>query len=200
MTNELKDRIAKIYELIQRGSTPGERQAAKKALDRLMKKYDLDDIDMNELELRRYTFKYSWLLEIKLMNILIDHLVKPDYNLGGGYFRRKVVINLRYLDYITLDSSYEYFRRHMKSQWKKLCVPAVNRCRSAKTRRKKREELEPLFFDQYIIASDLIDERLLAYSDPAKMSVEELKRRLLLKGIEGGQYKKQVVGGHFLTQ
>lgn len=41
MNQELKNKIAKIYELVNRGATDGERQAAKNQLDKLMKKYNL---------------------------------------------------------------------------------------------------------------------------------------------------------------
>ena len=34
----IKDKIAKIYELVNRGATEGERAAAKNLLDKLMKK------------------------------------------------------------------------------------------------------------------------------------------------------------------
>jgi len=37
MEQSIKDKIAKIYELVKRGSTDGEKTAAKLALDKLMK-------------------------------------------------------------------------------------------------------------------------------------------------------------------
>ena len=44
MTNENKDKIAKIYQLVKRGATDGEKQAAEIALNKLLKKFNLTKI------------------------------------------------------------------------------------------------------------------------------------------------------------
>ena len=56
MTNENKDKIAKIYELVKRGATEGEKQAAELALNKLLKKYNLTD---EFLETKRLLLKIA---------------------------------------------------------------------------------------------------------------------------------------------
>jgi hypothetical protein len=41
MTNEIRAKIAKVYELVNNGATEGERAAAKAAMDRFIDKYKL---------------------------------------------------------------------------------------------------------------------------------------------------------------
>ena len=59
MTNETKDKIAKIYELVKRGATEGEKQAAEIALNKLLKKFNLTDEFLETINLREYEFKYA---------------------------------------------------------------------------------------------------------------------------------------------
>lgn len=65
MNELIKQKILKIYELAEKG-VAGERDAAKLALDRLMKKHNLTEEALSSLKLRRYTFKYASELDLNL--------------------------------------------------------------------------------------------------------------------------------------
>ena len=199
MTQEVKNKIAKVYELVNRGEA-GEKEAAKKALDKLMKKYDLSDDDINSLKLSQYRFKYSNTLEMWLLSHIISYFL-DDKEVSG--FRRtlgvrEVVLSLEYLDYVIVSSAYEYFRRHMMDQYKKKVLPQVKRCRSIKTRNARRAELQRVFFSQYVIVSRLYRPDQIKTVPSSSLSEKERKQRASLEGVEGGQYNTQVTTGLYL--
>jgi hypothetical protein len=201
ITPELKNKLSKIYELVKRGSE-GEKQAAQKALDKLLSKYNIEGIDLNSLDKKLYIFKYKtdldhWLL-VRIVNMLID-----DTSVMGSARRRtgsvrEILLHLRYLDYIIVESSYEYFRRHMKKQWDKVCAVEVNRCRKAKTKNNRREQLKPLFFDKYCILSNLVKPEELIQVE-LKSTDKDFRDRMKMTDIEGGNYTTQLHTGLLLN-
>lgn len=201
MTPELKERIAKIYELVKRG-TDGEQAAAQTMLDRLVKKYGLEDEDLDKITLKEYGFKYSNSIELRLMRAIVDTFVTTENILDGAYrthdSTKEIRIQLNYLDYVTISCAYEYFKRHMRTQWTAVCLPQLKRIRKAANRKKKRETLEALFFEQYIIKSKLIDQKYITKVDPKTMTNKEAGERMRMRGITGGQYNKQVNNGLML--
>ncbi|MEQ8685483.1 MAG: DUF2786 domain-containing protein [Imperialibacter sp.] len=203
MTDEIRDRLRKVYELVNRGSTEGEKQAAKLALDRLMKKYNLSEEALNDVTRKVHRFKYATYLEERLIaRLLTVMLNQKDLSnaVKDTWQKREIHIKLEYIDYVTLECAYEYFRRHMKEQWNKICAPEVARCRKAKTRSAKRQELQPIFFTKYCIASKLYKENELETRNTDNMSQAELKARNLVSGVQGGQYNRQVVTAHQLPE
>jgi len=205
MTDELKDRIAKIYALVNQGATDGERKAAKAALDRLMKKYDLDGVDLENIDKKYYSFRYTSHTESCLLGYIMSYFW-PDLNIRENAYItnydskaltrcRMIRVRLTYVDYITLDSAYEYFRRHMKAQWKKTCAPILARCRKAKTRNRKRSELQAAFLEQYVIKSGLVRKEDITQVPTSELSAGEQERQRAIQGVEGGQYSTQVQNG-----
>lgn len=201
MNNELKDKIEKIYRLVNGGTTEGERAAARKALDRILKSYNLDDSILNDLELREYWFSYTSNNEKLLLVAIVRKMIGDRTGLMSiRPWTKQFRITLKYIDWVTVDSAYAYFRRHMKVQWKKVVKPVLDKCRKAKTKRIRREELDLLFIGKYIIASNLTQEGDLETINVSDMSEKEYRDRMSMSGIEGGAYNKQVVGGLFLEQ
>lgn len=199
MTNEQKEKIAKVYELVNRG-VEGEREAAKKALDRLMKKYKLSDQDLATIHLKKYSFKYANQMELWLLQQLHKYFL-PNKELiayRDTWNKRELVISLEYIDYVTIETAYEYFRRHMNAQFKELCLPEINRCRKAKTKNKRREELQSIFFSKYIYKSKIYHPEQIEKVDLSKLSDKEYNDRMKLEGIQGGQFNQQVTTGLFL--
>ena len=100
MTQEIKDKLAKVYELVNRGATEGERAAAKQALDKLMKKYNLSDEALTSIHLTKYQFKYSSNIEFRiLVQIFKMHTTYVHSHITRGV---KCLYNqLTYLDYVT---------------------------------------------------------------------------------------------------
>lgn len=200
MNPEIKSRLSKVYELVNHGATEGERQAAKLALDRLMTKYEVDNIDLKTLMYERCAFRYNTEMEIKLL-LTIWHVLLEDAEIGREpqrYPHRKTVsFLLDPLERITVECAYEYFRRHMLKEWKSVCLPDLKRCRSAKGKKKRREALSSKFFTMYCVKSKLYREGEL--TERRITSDKELKDHQLLEGIEGGTLKKQLVTGHLLN-
>lgn len=201
MSPEAKDRIAKVLALAKAGATEGEKQAAEKALSRLIKKYNINPAELDSIHKKEIRLKYTTEMEKWLMGRLIKCLLKDSDAKGTLYKwsgKKEVVFQLDYLDSVTLEASYEYFRRHMKEQWKIACAREVARCRKAKTKNKRRAELQGLFFNSYCIASKLYQIEELISVDMSKLSAKELEDRAKLEGIEGGQYRKQMNNGLLL--
>lgn len=207
MNDRLKETLANLHDLATRGATEGEKKAARKAMERIIKKYNLKDINFDELRRKEYRFKYTSKLEIwlllRLRDVMLDERRHKIYRSTfrptqtGRYIEvRDIVMNLDELDYITMECAYEYFRRHMKKQWNKFALPILKRCRKSTTRNKKRELLQEEFFQQYCIASKLYKDGELA--DREITSQAEAERARAFRGIEGGEFNKQVNNGLYL--
>lgn len=201
ITPEIKQKLSKVYALVNRGSTEGEKAAAQKALEKMLEKYQLEGIDLEELARNRYHFTYTTNMEIKLMEAILNVLIE-DNNWGkdASYGRNRLNVSLTYLDYVTVSAAYGYFRKHMKAEWNKVCAKQIKRCRTAKTRNAKRAELQAEFLIRYKYHSGLYrpGEIKCKEVDPETLSAAEIKRRLAMAGIEGGQYTTQVTNGLLL--
>lgn len=213
MNQQIKNKLAKIQELINRGSTEGERKAAERAFNRIVKENNIDESKLNELHLNTYYFTYSTELEPRLIQFLIRFFYpslqlediarrtnyKKDEELGVITYTRAIKLLLSYEQYVTLSCSYEYFRRHMKKQYNKIVKPVIDRCRTNKTKKLKRNILIDDFFTAYIIASKLIDQKHVKEIPYSELSAQEKKNATLLADVEGGNYKTQVHSTHQLT-
>lgn len=197
MNNEIKDKISKVLELVKRGEA-GEQDAAQKALERLMKKYNLSDEDLSKIKLKKYVFKYKTNLDKMLFMQLINYFFKEKHFkvYQNNYYGKELHIEMEYLDYVTLSCSYEYFRSHAAKQFKEFCLPHIKKCRTTKTKNAKRNELQEAFFSRYVIASKIYHPEHIKQVDYAGMSNRELqashKRAAILGDVEGGQYHTQV--------
>ncbi|WP_163401463.1 hypothetical protein [Flavobacterium fluviatile] len=200
MNLSTKEKIAKIYELVKRGTTEGEKAAAEIALNKLLKKHDLSEEYLLTIHLTEYEFKYSTQLDLDLFVQLHSFFFKgKEFNATKtGFTRKSIFINMEYLDYVLLSTSYEYFRRHMNAQFKKVCVPIINRCRSAKTKNARRKELQAEFFSRYVIKSKIFNDEQITQVDSSKLSQKSKQDKERISGIEGGNYHTQINTGLYL--
>lgn len=195
---ELKNKLSKIYELVKRGGTEGEKIAAKKALDKLLEKHNLQGIDLDSLDKSIYSFKYKSQLDEWLLFRIVAMFAEDAGNLQATkltYLKKEISLNLTYLDFITVHASYEYFKRHMASQWKKVCALEVKRKRTSKSKNLCRKQLQQPFFSRYVINSGLYKEHEIENVDLSALSKKELDARHKMLGVEGGKYNKQVTNG-----
>jgi hypothetical protein len=196
MNEKLKDKISKIQELINRGATYGETAAAKRALDRIIAAHGIDESELYSINFKTYTFKFGALIEFWLlgciMNYFNENAVKSSYRVAG---KKIVQASLLYEEWITVECAYEYFRRHMKKEYKRIVSPNLRK--NTSVRRKK--SLTGLFFNQYLIKSKLYKEGDLANVEIEDMSVREMRDRQMMQKIEGGKYNKQVMSNLLLT-
>lgn len=200
MDNAIKSKIEKIYALVNHG-IEGEKEAAKKALDRLMKKYNIDEEYVKTIHIKLYYFTYSHELDKSLFQRLIEHLLKKDLQLYISTLgQRAVGAKLEYMDWVTLECAYDYFKKHMKTEYKRLVTPQLNRCRTAKSKRSKKVILDSIFFSNYVIASKLYEDHELTSLNHSKMTQEQRKQRASLTGVQGGTYNQQVSTGLYLEQ
>jgi hypothetical protein len=204
MDENVKEKLAKVYALVNNGATEGERVAARKALDRILWKYNISKDELNSLDKKNYYFKYATELEKMLFVRLFQFFnITQKATLRTWDKEKRVRVKelylpLTHLEWVTLESSYEYFRRHIKKEWNRVAAPEINRCRKAATKTVRRKELEPIFFSNYVIASKLVNESELTEIDKSKLSKKEFENRRKMDGIEGGEFNRQLTGGLLL--
>lgn len=200
MDNQLKDKISKIYELVKRGATEGEKSAAELALNKLLKKHNLTEEFIKTMHLKEYEFKYATNLDLELFKQLHQYFFEgrafeaSSSTLGG----KTIYISFEYLDYVLFSSAYEYFKRHMNAEFKRHCVPLIKKCRSTKTKNARRVKLQDIFFSQYIMKSKIYHQRQIGKIDVSTLSEKELADRQRLQQIQGGSYATQVTTGLYL--
>ncbi|RKR83218.1 hypothetical protein BDD43_3420 [Mucilaginibacter gracilis] len=202
MTPEQKEKLKKIYELVKRGSTEGERAAAEKALDKMLEKYNMKGVDLDSLDMDWYGLSYTTDLELSLMERLIKTML-GDYPKDIGRMQKgskTIHMRVTYFDYITVSSAYEYFRRHMKLQWQKFAAPHVAKCRTTKTKNARRKQLQDVFFNKYAIASNFYKPEELQPVDWDSLPKKEQQDYIKLHKVEGGTYNVQVTNGLLLEK
>ena len=197
MNDKIKEKITKVYELVKRG-VAGEQQSAEKTLKKLLEKYNISEAELNSIDEKKYYFKYASNLDEWLLIQLIEYFFKEkEYKLYRVKNRgvKEITIQMPYLDWVTLDSAYGYFKLHLNQQWRKHGLPVVNRCRTTKTKNKRREEMQETFFKLYVARSGIYrPEQKISKS----LTEEEIKRLTMLYGVEGGKYNQQVTTGLYL--
>jgi hypothetical protein len=201
MTSELREKLKRVYALVKQGATEGERDAAERVLNNLLKKYNLNGLDLESLEKPVRKFSYISNNEMILLTAIVRYFISVEkVNTGKRYLHNEKSIGfpLTDLEFITVECAYEYFRRHMKQQWKKVCEPELKKCRKTKTKNKRRAALQHIFINRYIIASKLYLEGDL--SDVETTSKHEYADRVKMQNVEGGNYNVQVQSAHALSQ
>lgn len=197
MNDKVKEKIAKVYELVKRGIA-GEQQSAEKMLKKLLEKYNISEAELNSIDEKKYYFKYASNLDEWLLMQLTKYFFKEkEYKLYRVKNRgvKEIAIQMPYLDWVTLDSAYGYFKPHLNQQWRKHGLPVVNRCRTTKTKNKRREEMQETFFKLYVARSGIYRPEQIT-SNP--LSEEEKRQLTILYGVEGGKYNQQVATGLYL--
>lgn len=202
MNLSTKEKIAKIYELVKRGTTEGEKAAAEIALNKILKKHDLSEEYLLTIHLTEYEFKYSTQLDLDLFAQLYTFFFKgKEFNATKtGFTRKSILINMEYVDWVLMSTAYEYFKRHMNAQFRKFCVPLVKKCRSAKTQNKRRKELQKQFFSRYIIKSKIYHQEQITDVDISSLSGKERADKERIDNIEGGNYHTQINTGLYIEQ
>ena len=197
MNDKVKEKITKVYELVKRGIA-GEQQSAEKMLKKLLEKYNISEAELNSIDEKNYYFKYASNLDEWLLIQLIEYFFKEkNYKLYRIKYSgvKEIAIQMPYLDWVTLDSAYGYFKPHLNQQWRKHGLPVVNRCRTTKTKNKRREAMQKTFFKLYVARSGIYrPEQKISKS----LTEEEIKRLTMLYGVEGGKYNQQVTTGLYL--
>ena len=197
INDKVKEKITKVYELVKRG-VAGERQSAEKMLKKLLEKYNISEAELNSIDEKNYYFKYASNLDEWLLIQLIEYFFKEkNYKLYRIKYSgvKEIAIQMPYLDWVTLDSAYGYFKPHLNQQWRKHGLPVVNRCRTTKTKNKRREAMQKTFFKLYVARSGIYrPEQKISKS----LTEEEIKRLTMLYGVEGGKYNQQVTTGLYL--
>jgi hypothetical protein len=200
MNDKIKEKITKVYELVKRGIA-GEQQSAEKMLKKLLEKYNISEDELNSIDEKEYYFKYASNLDEWLLIQLIEYFFKEKkyklYRIKDSGVK-EIAIQMPYLDWVTLDSAYGYFKPHLNQQWRKHGLPVVNRCRTTKTKNKRREEMQQTFFNLYIIRSGIYRPEQKNSNSLKSLTEEEIKRLTMLYGVEGGKYNQQVTTGLYL--
>ena len=101
MNDKVKEKIAKVYELVKRGIA-GEQQSAEKMLKKLLEKYNIPEAELDSIGEKEYYFKYSSNLDEWLLIQLIKYFFKEkNYKLyrikDSGV--KEISIQMSYLDW-----------------------------------------------------------------------------------------------------
>ncbi len=196
MNDILKEKLSKIYALIERAGSDGERAAAQSALDRIVSKYNITPEMLRRVGLSEYVFTYKSKLEFWLLG----QIIKVQFNQSNGvtFYRensRSVSITLEYIDWVTISCMYEYFRRHMIAQWD-IVRKELTKHRKQSIINKRRFQLQLKFFGKYIRLSNLyLDGDLVSVTNKTR---QEMRDSVLMQDIEGGEYNKQVISNKLL--
>lgn len=197
ITDEIRSKIAKVYELVKRG-VDGEKQSAEMALDRLLKRYNLSSEEIENIHLKEYNFKYYTWLDERLLFRLLDYFFPNKYNLvyKDTLGVKELCINMEYLDYIQVECAYEYFKRHMNNEWRINVLPQLKKINNPKILRIRRKELQQIFYETYVLASGIYHESELV--EGKQLSEREKRDYRLMYGVEGGKFNKQLTRGLYL--
>ncbi len=209
MNQQISNKLAKIHELINRAGSDGEKAAAQNALDRIVAKHNITAEQLNNLDKNNYTFTYTSVLELWLfsrLNLVFlgdrnnDRICKRLYDHNLGKAIKQLVAYYTYEEYITIECSYEYFRRHMGKEWRRVSKLQIASKKKPKTKNKSRKQLQDVFANAYFIKSKLYVEEELKYQDSSKLSKAELLQHYQMRNVEGGQFNKQLINGNLLNQ
>jgi hypothetical protein len=201
------DRLSKIYALVERGSTEGEKQAAKNIFDKLMIKHGLTEDDVIEIVKKDYMFTFANYAE----EILLVHLCAYVLNVwtcdvqrySYRHEQRKVYVrNLTKLEYIQIVAMYEYFRRHMKAEYKLVVKTTVDRALSMRGLIKRnnkpytnadvareRKNTQGVFISKYLKASGISRTK----PDSETRQVSTMADHSAFESIKGGKYHEQLM-------
>jgi hypothetical protein len=203
MNKEIEDKLKKIQELINRGSTPGERKAAQIAFDNICEKYN---IDKDKVGKKKVEISLNTKNEKILFRYIYDYFIErgggySSYGISKKHVKRVVIVSLDYDKAVLLECAWAYFLPHFRKEKVKFLnkfykeksklaktwgeLKAIKKCVS---------EYTDLFLKQYIVASNIY------FPEDVKtgplISLEDYN---LLKTIEGGKYHTQVGGGNLLN-
>ena len=201
------DRLSKIYALVERGATEGEKQAAKNIFNKLLIKHGLTEDDVTEIVKKDYAFTFANYAE----EILLVHLSAYVLNVwtcdvqryAYRHEQRKVYIkNLTKLEYIQIVAMYEYFRQHMKAEYKlvvKATVDKALRLRGLIKQNNKtytnadvareRKNTQGIFITKYLEASGI----LRTNPNSERIKVSSMADSSTFESIKGGKYHEQLM-------
>lgn len=195
--DRFKERLRKLRTLAERGATEGEKEAARRGIDRILNRFGIDPDKFNEAVSKEYEFKYQTAEERTLFFSLQSWFCEGE-DKERDVFRysgtRTLIVRLEYENYIVLSCAYEYFRRHMKAQWAKTLERARPTLiyKRGKAKRELIAFLKRRFISEYIIASKLIDESKLKTMTGEGLTPEQKQAMYAASKVEGGQYHTQL--------
>lgn len=119
------DKIKKLKELVDRG-VDGEVFAAKRAIDQLCEKYDINIEDLFKEEKKRYVFKIKYNNKFD-KQLLFQCYAKVTNNKKISYFTSKsrpniIEFDLTRIEYIDLKGMFEFYRK----EWSKIMKSSLN--------------------------------------------------------------------------
>lgn len=119
------DKAIKLKELVDRGEG-GEVSAAKRAIEQLCEKYDINIEDLFKEEKKRYVFKIKYNNKFD-KQLLFQCYAKVTNNKMISYFTSKlrpniIEFDLTRIEYIDLKGMFEFYRK----EWSKIMKSSLN--------------------------------------------------------------------------
>jgi len=112
--------LKKIKILAERGAD-GERESAQQMLERLMKKYDISEEDLEVEILNTEWFRYHDEIELRVLNQIIYMITgKGSYGCVGTYTgrsRKQRGIDCTKAERLEIEANYEFFKRAIREEF-----------------------------------------------------------------------------------
>lgn len=210
---EIRAKLAKIAELAERGATEGERQAARAAMDRVMKAAGIDPEKMGDPRRQNYRFTYATELDKTLLHHIKEALldeadaIQPLWRYRNAG-KRFLEIQLSYSGYMTMLCAYDYFKADMRRKYNATLGKDFKKYRLTERQKKK---ARTFFITRYIILSglekpkkpapesgmpqdvlDALDKIKKGRQKPVKIDHDDEIALMLTRGVEGGRYRTQL--------
>lgn len=111
----IKDKLRKIYELVQQGD-PGERDNARILLDELLTKYNLTEQDLIEerTETRIFSYKDKWHQQFVLC--IIESTLDREIKFSQLQRNKRIFCELTDLDYLQVNEVLKYYEKILKKE------------------------------------------------------------------------------------
>jgi hypothetical protein len=167
----IKERLKKLSVLADRG-TENERVTAKKLLDDLLEKYNLNIDEVCDTSIQRRTIDYKGKNELLLMCSIIAHLYgsKSQVYKEARFNKREFVFWTTYVDYEDIRLQFEFYRTKMREDIK---------------------DLKKHFFHAFVAKNNLYN--ITPSGDGSKLTFEDcVKIKGLVDNLSDGIFYKQL--------
>lgn len=150
------DKIKKLKELVDRG-VDGEVLAAKRAIEQLCEKYDINIEELFEEEKKLYTFKIKYNNKFE-QQLLFQCYSKVTNRKKISYYRSKskpniIEFELTHIEYIDLIGMFEFYRKAwdktIKSSLKDLFDAFISKNHISYDNDQEDDNSEPLTFEEW---------------------------------------------------
>ena len=127
MTDDLRSKLLKVKALADAGS-PGEREAARAMLNRLMLKHDLSQVGLSEEPKQQYSFSYENKFEKRILIQIYAKVTKQStirYRYPNKASKR-ILVTLTPDQYLEMKKLYGVYRKAFKKELERVAAGLID--------------------------------------------------------------------------